>query len=362
MSVSPSHSGPRLRTALEVLPRYRAGAAPPPPPAGVVPYKAASNEKPFPPLPGVLAAIDEAARGVNRYPDFGASALVADLAEFLGVDPMSLAVGTGSVALLQHALQIACDDDDEVVVATPSFEAYPIIAAVTGARLIQVPVTSEHRHDLDAMVNAITDRTRVVIVCSPNNPTGTAVSREEFAAFMRAVPHDVLVILDEAYVEFVDAPSRFDALAMLESHPNLCVMRTFSKAFGLAGLRVGYAIAAPHVAEALRAVATPFGVSAVAQAAARACLAPPARREIQMRVDHLVAERVRLHGALAAWSAPAPQGNFVWLPLGEKSASFAQACERQGLSVRLFDGVGVRVTVGEQPANDRVITIAREVL
>jgi histidinol-phosphate aminotransferase len=327
-----------------------------------VPYKAASNEKPYPPLPGVLAAIEDAARGVNRYPDFGSTGLIGDIADYLGVDAAALAVGTGSVALLQHALQIACDDDDEVIAATPSFEAYPIVATVTGARLIQVPVTAEHRHDLAAMAAAVTQRTRVVIVCSPNNPTGTAVTRDEFEEFLRAVPSDVLVILDEAYVEFVDAGSRFDALVLLQQFPNVCVMRTFSKAFGLAGLRVGYAIADPTVAEALRAVATPFGVSAVAQAAARACLAPPARREIQQRVDHLVTERVRLHEALAQWSAPDPQGNFVWLPLAERSAEFAQACERQGLSVRLFDGVGVRVTVGEAPANDRVIAIAHEVL
>ena len=357
--MAPAHSEPELRASLDAVPRYRAGAAPPPGPAGVVAYKVASNENPYPPLPGVLAAISDAATGINRYPDFGSTQLVAELARTLGVNPDQLALGTGSVSLLEYAAQITCADNDEVVFAWPSFEAYPIVTAVAGAQAVQVPLTSDHHHDLEAMLAAITAQTRLVIVCSPNNPTGTAVERSALVDFLKKVPSRILVVLDEAYTEFVSDDASFDSLALMSQFPNVCILRTFSKAYGLAAIRLGYAIASENVASALRAVALPFGISSVAQAAGLAALAPPAQRELQARIAQLNLERERVVTALGALCAANPEGNFVWLPLGERSAEFANLCQEQALSVRLFVGVGVRVTIAEPQANDRLITIAQ---
>ncbi len=355
-----AHSEPELRAALDAVPRYKAGVAPPPGPVGLTAYKVASNENPYPPLPGVLAAIADAATGVNRYPDFAATELTQALSKSLNVAADQLALGTGSVALIQYAVQISCDQGDALVYAWPSFEAYPIVAAIAGAESIQVRVNDSYEHDLAGMAAAITDKTSMVIVCSPNNPTGTSFSRAQLVEFLQSVPSRVLVVLDEAYVEFVDDDRDLRSVDLVKQFPNLCVMRTFSKAYGLAGLRLGYAIASPTVAGALRAVSLPFGISAVAQAAGLAILAPAAQGELQLRVDHLKAERSRVLTALGPMATQDAQGNFVWLPLGERSETFASMCSQQALSVRLFSGVGVRVTIAERAANDRLIALASE--
>jgi len=360
--VSAAHTGPRLRAALDAVPRYRAGAAAPSEADAVGAdrgYKVASNENPFPPLPGVQAAIADAAAGVNRYPDFGAEALLQLLSNHVGddVDQDRIALGTGSVALLQHALEITCDDGGEVVYAWRSFEAYPILVRIVGAVPVEVPLDAEHCHDIKAMIAAVSPATRVVILCSPNNPTGTALSREQVITVLTETPSDVLVVLDEAYVEFVDEEQGIDAVALIEDYPNLCILRTFSKAYGLAGLRLGYAIASPRVAEALRAVATPFGISAPAQAAGCAVLAPAAAQELDRRIAHLTRERARVGAALGVAIASNPQGNFIWLPIGERAVAFDALCRANGLSVRLFPREGVRVTIAETPANDRLIAL-----
>ena len=361
--MSSAHTGPNsgspvLRRALDDVPSYRAGAAPPPPPEGLTAYKIASNENPYPPLPGVLAAIADAAAGINRYPDFASSHLLTLLAEHTAAPVEQIALGTGSVALLQHAMQITCDDGDEVVYAWRSFEAYPILTRITGAVPVEVPLTSDHRHDIDAMLAALTDRTRVLILCSPNNPTGTALTTQDVVRVLTAVPDRVLVVLDEAYCEFVDRQHALDAAALLAAHPNLVVLRTFSKAYGLAGVRLGYALGSERVADALRAVATPFGISSLAQAAGMAVLAPAARADLERRVLHLVGERERVVTRLGGAAASDPQGNFVWLPLGDASTGFAALCAAQGLSVRAFPGEGVRATIAESAANDRLIALA----
>jgi histidinol-phosphate aminotransferase len=321
-------------------------------------FKLASNENPFPPLPGVLDAVAVAAATLHRYPDPSASALVAALAERLAVPPAWVALGTGSVGVLQQVLQAVAEPGDEVVFAWRSFEAYPIVTGIVGATAVPVPLTSDARHDLDAMADAVTDRTRLVLVCTPNNPTGTTVGHGELAAFLGRVPSDVLVLLDEAYVELVGtAEDAVDGLALVREHENVAVLRTFSKAYGLAGLRVGYAVAREPVAAALRATAVPFGVSGVAQAAALASLAAePALRE---RVASIVAERGRVAAALAEHGVVTPPSgaNFVWLPFGEASVAFGAACEAVGVSVRVFPGEGVRVSVGEPEANDRVVAV-----
>ena len=349
---------PRFRPALDTIPAYKAGK---PPAAGQrTSYKLSSNENPYPPLPGVVERAAQAAATMNRYPDMGVSALHAAIAEKLSVDVEQVASGAGSVAVLYHLLQAACQEGDEVVYAWRSFEAYPIAVGLTGATDVRVPLGSGARHDLPAMLAAITDRTKVVVVCTPNNPTGPSVHRDELEAFLDQVPGHVLVAVDEAYCEFVTDPETPDAMQLARGRDNVVVLRTFSKAYGLAGLRVGYAVGAPAVAEAIRKCALPFGVSSIAQAAAIASLEHEA--ELLERVDALVQERTRVRDALLAqgWDIPEAQGNFVWFGLGDDTVAFGQACDEAGISVRPFAGDGARASIGEREANDLLVEVAQK--
>lgn len=351
--------GPRLRQALHDVPAYRPGR-----PAssrdGAPAYKLSSNENPYPPLPSVLETVRESAASFNRYPDMFATGLTQAIADRFDVPAAHVATGTGSVGVLQQVVQSTAAEGDEVVYAWRSFEAYPIVVAISGATSVPVPLTSGERHDLDAMLDAVTDRTRLVLVCSPNNPTGTAVKRAELERFLERVPRDVLVVIDEAYREFVRDPEVPDALEVYRDRPNVAVLRTFSKAYGLAGLRVGFAVAHEPVAEALRKTAVPFGVSSLAQAAATSSLA--AEAELLERVEALVSERTRVTDALReqGWTdVPASEANFVWLRLDERTAGFAAACEEAGVVVRPFAGEGARVTIGEPEANDVFLHVAK---
>ncbi|MET7278369.1 histidinol-phosphate transaminase [Kribbella sp. NPDC005582] len=350
-------SGVRFRGCLDDVAAYKPGR-PPATSDGRPSYKLSSNENPYPPLPGVLAAATEAAQQMNRYPDMGAVELLETLAERFKVPVDDLAVATGSVALLYHLLQAAVTQGDEVVYAWRSFEAYPIAVQLTGATSVQVPLTEDARHDFKAMEAAITDRTKVVLVCTPNNPTGPAVHRDELLAFVEAVPSDVLIVLDEAYREFVRDPEVIDGVEVYRDHPNVVVLRTFSKAYGLAGFRIGYAIGHPQVVTAIRKCALPFGVSHVAQAAALASLR--AEDELLARVEELVSERTRVVEALraAGWRVPDTQTNFVWLELGEETLDFTAAVQAEGVSIRPFPGDGVRVSIGEREANDLFLAVA----
>ena len=344
-----------LRPVLSSLPAYVPGRTVP----GAV--KLASNESPYPPLPYVLEQIAAAAADINRYPDNGAAALTGALAEKYGVDAAQVAVGNGSVALCTQLVQAVADADDEVLYAWRSFEAYPIIAAVSGASSIQVPLL-DYVHDLDAMADRITGKTRLIFVCNPNNPTGTAVRRDALLAFLHRVPADVVVALDEAYREYVDDPEVPDGLTLLGAHPNLIVLRTFSKAYGLAGLRVGYAVASdPALAAALRQTQVPFSISSIAQAAAIASLTPQAEQQLLERVAGVVAERGRVQRELAAmgYAVPPSQANFVWFDLGERTGAWAVACEERGVIVRAFAEQGARVTISSPEENDRFLDAAR---
>ncbi|HLL65880.1 MAG TPA: histidinol-phosphate transaminase [Micromonosporaceae bacterium] len=337
---------PLTRADLAALPSYVPGRSV----AGAI--KLASNEVPYGPLPGVPEALAEAATAVHRYPDMGVVALREALAARLGVAADRIVTGCGSVALAEHLIRAACLPGDEVIYAWRSFEAYPIITATAAAAHVRVPNTAGHGHDLAAMAAAVTGRTRVVLVCNPNNPTGTAVRRAELDAFLDDVPDDVLVVLDEAYREFVTDPLVPDGLATYGDRPNVVVLRTFSKAWGLAGLRVGYLIAAPAVAAEIRKVTTPFSTSAAAQAAALAAL--QAQDEMRRRVDLVVAERDRVLTAVRKTypEVPESQANFFWLPVGDRALDLAATCEQHGVIVRAFGGDGVRVTLGTPEEND----------
>ncbi len=344
----------RLRPVLSSLPAYVPGRTV----AGAI--KLASNETPHPPLPYVIDQIAIAAEAANRYPDNGSVELTAALAARHGVQPAQVAVGCGSVSLCTQLVQAVADADDEVMYAWRSFEAYPIIAAVSGAASLRVPL-HDYVHDLDAMAERVTGKTRVVFVCNPNNPTGTVVGREELVAFLRRVPEDVVVALDEAYREYVSDPAVPDGLTLLDEHPNLVVLRTFSKAYGLAGLRVGYAIAAdPALSTALRQTQVPFAVTTVAQTAALASLQPEAEAQLMRRVTEVVQERDRVRNALlqVGYDVPPTQANFVWLPLGQASAAWGAGCEQRGVIVRAFAGHGARVTVSTPEENDSFLAAA----
>jgi histidinol-phosphate aminotransferase len=342
------------RPDLAQLPSYVPGRSAP----GAI--KLASNEVPYGPLPGVVEAITHAAANAHRYPDMGVLALRELLAARYGVDLDRIATGCGSVALTEHLAKATCLPGDEIIYAWRSFEAYPIIAAATGATAVPVPNDPRHGHDLAAMAAAVTDRTRMILVCNPNNPTGTAVSRAALDEFLAAVGEDVLVVLDEAYREFVTDESVPDGLAVYGDRPNVVILRTLSKAWGLAGLRVGFLIAAPEVAETVRKVVTPFSTSAVAQAAALAALR--ATDEMRRRCDLVIAERTRVTEALRKLvpDLPTSQANFVWLPLGERSVPFATACASGGVLVRPFPNEGVRVTIGTPEENDLLLALAED--
>ncbi|MGG7465320.1 histidinol-phosphate transaminase [Plantibacter sp. YIM 135347] len=322
----------------------------------------ASNESHFDPLPSVLASVLDRAATLNRYPEFDSATLRGALADRLGVSADEVSAGPGSVGVLQQIILAMCDAGDEVVFAWRSFEAYPILVRVAGAVPVPVSLRADEAHDLDAMLAAVTERTRVVILCTPNNPTGVALTHDEIEDFVSRVPAHVLVVIDEAYTEYAAGPDAVDAIAISRAFPSVCVLRTFSKAYGLAGLRVGYAIARAEIAEGLRRTATPFGVSAVAQAAAIASLG--ASDELQDRVDHVLVERARLIAAArdAGWDVPDSHANFIWLRTDDElQHRLTDAFDDADILVRAYPGDGVRISIADAASNDRVVRVLQRI-
>ena len=308
----------------------------------------------------VLAAIAAAAADVNRYPQMANDDVLVRTAEYLGVAEDRVTIGAGSVAIAQQFLQAMCTEGDEVLYAWRSFEAYPIITQIIGGRSVKVPLTADYRHDLDAMADAVTDNTRVVLVANPNNPTGTAMRTAELERFLDRVPDHVLVVLDEAYREFVTDPEVPDGLRLAEGRENVAVVRTFSKAYGLAGARVGYSVAPPVLTAAARKVGIPFAVNRVAQAGAIAAM--DVAEELLARCRPVTVERARVHSSLLemGFEVPPSEANFVWLLLGERTAAFNEHCLDQKVVVRAFAGEGARVTVSGLPEeNDAFLAAAR---
>lgn len=357
---SQAQSGVHPRPAVGRLPKYAAGKPPAAVP-GLESFKLSSNENPLGPVPAVLEVL-RGAGDFHRYPDAGSMLLRNALGQFLGVPADDIVTGAGSLGALNQILAgfAGQNDDgrqDEVVYAWRSFEAYPICVGLAGAKSVQVPLLVDGRHDLNGMATAITDATRVVLLCTPNNPTGPALRAAETEDFIRRVPSDVVIVIDEAYQEFVRDEEAVDGVELYRKYPNVVVLRTFSKAHGLAGLRVGYSVSQPEITQYLRAAATPFAVSGLAEQAAVASLANYA--QVVERVQSLVDERERVLAGLRALGMDVPdaQGNFVWLPLGAQTQEFAANAERQGLSLRPFGEEGVRVSIGEVAANSRFLEI-----
>ncbi len=346
----------RIRPEIAALPAYKQGRQ-----AGADAFKLSSNENPFDPLPGVVQAV-QAAHGFNRYPDATAARLHARLAERFGTTDDHVHVAAGSVSILFQLAQATSGAGDEILFSWRSFEAYPSLTTVAGSTAVTVPNDADGRHDLDAMADAVTDRTRMIIVCTPNNPTGPVVTQAGFDAFLARVPADVLIVLDEAYAEFVTDPDAVDGARVLAAgHPNVVVLRTFSKAYGLAGLRVGYAVGDPRVLAAARSAGIPLSVTAAAEEAALASL--DAEDELRERVAELAARRDELAARLreTGWDVPEAQGNFVWLPAGDRALEVAEAFEAAGLIVRPFAGDGVRISIGEAESLGHIVRVAASV-
>jgi histidinol-phosphate aminotransferase len=345
---------PKLRQTIAELPTYKAGKKV----AGVTglaPYKLSSNENPTPPLPSVIKAITEAASEINRYPDPFVTELTDALAKKFSVNPNMIATGTGSVGVCQQIMQAVANAEDEVIYAWRSFEAYPIITKIVGAKPIQVPLSNSGAHNLPAMLDAITNRTRLIMICTPNNPTGSVVNQAELTEFLTKVPKDILVVIDEAYVEFNRDKNSVRGLELLTKFSNVGVLRTFSKAYGLASLRVGFFIGPENIAEAVRKTAVPFGVSHIAQAAALASLEH--EDELLQRVNELIELRSWFEEELKTlgFNLEPSQANFVWLPLGNRTDEFVAKCVDLAVAVRPFPGEGVRISIGEKPALERVL-------
>lgn len=365
-----------VRSDLSKLPAYVPGKALPDA------LRLASNETAAAPLPAVQEAVAKAAAGLNRYPDMGVAALRGKLAEWLSHTPgapeltaENIAVGNGSSALCLQAIQATCQDGDEVVFPWRSFEAYPILAQIAGARPVAVPLSRDYRVDLDAMLAAVTERTRLIFVCNPNNPTGTVVPQSQLTEFLKQVPEDVQVVLDEAYIEYdhsglaaeaagndAGTEASVNGLALMAKFPNVAVCRTFSKAYGLAGARLGYLAGSEEFVEALLKVAIPFGVNSLAQVAGLESIGADAQSQLRERVAETVAQRERVLQALPERLRVPSQSNFVWLPVGEKAEALEAAMKEEGILTRCFPGEGLRITVTNEEQTDELIPALRRAL
>lgn len=314
-------------------------------------HKLSSNENPYPPLPSVVQAITDAASTMHRYPNMAAPQLTTVLAARLGVEESELAFGTGSVEVAGQLIRAFAGHGDEVIYAWRSFEAYPILVKGAGATPVEVPLTSDHRHDLPAMLAAITPATKIIFICTPNNPTGTAVGHEELRHFLAQVPSNILVVIDEAYVHFQTDADAARGLELYREFENVAVLHTFSKAYGLAALRLGYTVARPEVMAGLAKVALPFGVTDIAQAAGVASL--EAEAELQERIDVLLAERNKIEAYLETtqWVVPISQANFVWIAAGDQTDALHEHLMSRGIIGRAFSGDGIRISIGSPEAN-----------
>lgn len=352
---SPQHPVVRIRPEVLQTVAYRQGRQ-----AAADAYKLSSNENPFPTHPAVLEAI--AHSSPNRYPDAAGLELRTRLATRFGRPVEGVHIGAGSVSILAQLIQAVAGPGDEIIYAWRSFEAYPGLVTVAGATSVTVPNRPDHGHDLVAMAAAVTTRTRAIIVCSPNNPTGTIVSHDELLVFLSSVPETVLVMLDEAYIEFVGEDAVARGPELLADHPNLVVLRTFSKAYGLAGLRIGYALGAPYILDAARTTAIPLSVTEQAMRGALAAL--DHEEELLGQVAELCRRRDDVWRQLVdqGWPVPRPHGNFVWLPTPGVTERAADIFIEHGIVARALGDDGIRVTIGEAESVQKLLSASAEVV
>jgi histidinol-phosphate aminotransferase len=328
--------------------------------------KLASNETPFAPHPQVLEAVESQLRTLNRYPDPTKATLRRRVSERTGVPPERIAIGNGSCELLLSAAEAMLEPGAEVVYAWPSFSIYPHLAAMSGARAIEVPLTADQEHDLDAIAKELTAATRMAIVCNPNNPTATGLPLAAIDAFLDAVPRSVAVIVDEAYVEFSTLQDPDESLDLLKKHPNLILLRTFSKVYGLCGLRIGYALGSEEFRLAVDRVRQPFSVNALALAAATEALNH--QDEVERRVEQTAIERMHVESELQerGFETSDSQANFSWVSLGDRDEDeIVDGLAKLGVIVRAGKALGqegwMRVTYGSRHENDRFLAALDQV-
>ncbi|MGV9412931.1 pyridoxal phosphate-dependent aminotransferase [Nocardia sp. NPDC003693] len=327
--------------------------------AAITGHRLQLNENPYGPPASVREALGRALASANRYPEFLPRRLPRLIAEHLGVDADRIVVGAGATGVIMHIVQEFGSAGAGVVTATPTFDGYPILTTMAGGRPIAVPLTPDGRQDLAAIADAIDPGTRLVVLCSPHNPTGTLITQREFESFLDRVPAPVTVVLDEAYVDFVGPGARIDVLTLLDRHPNLLVLRTFSKAYGLAALRVGYAIGAPERIARVARWQVPFGMNALAEVAVRACYA--AEPEIEARVATIGGHRHRLTAGLRdlGLSVPDSYANFSYLTLPERDTDrVVGALAGADIHVKRYP-TGLRITIGDRSATDAVLSTVR---
>ncbi len=352
------------------MPGYQAGV-----PTGQAPEaiaaggiaQLASNESPVPPHPKVVEAIRAAAEAMNRYPDPDATLLRRRIAERYEIEPGRVAVGNGSCEILLAAAEALCEPGAEILYAWPSFSMYPHLAALTGAREIRVPLAEGEVHDLDAMAAEVTAATQLLIVCNPNNPTGTHIPAARIAAFCERVPAHVTIVLDEAYIEFQTVDDPDTTVDLLADFPNLVVLRTFSKVYGLAGLRVGFALASAKFRKHIDLVRQPFSVNALAQAAGAEAILH--QDDVERRVERTLVERIRVEEGLheLGLATAETQTNFSWIDLGDADdGEVVSGLAERSIAVRpgtpLGDPGHIRVSYGTPAENDRFLAAIGEIL
>lgn len=310
------------------------------------------NENPFSPLPAVHAAIVAAVGTANRYPEFLPERLRSVIASHIGVDDGQIVIGAGATGVVMQILHALTDPGDRIVLTYPTFDGYPICAQMARLKTVMVPLDRDGRHDLDAIADAAAGA-RVAVICRPHNPSGTVESIAAVRRFLRRVPRETLVLLDEAYIEFVSPSLRINAPALVQQFPNVIVVRTFSKAYGLAGMRTGYAFCSPDMAGALWAMQLPFGTNIASLAAVAASYR--AEAELRQRIRLITTERARLRIRLRAMGIRSTDShaNFVYLP--PNGRPWADAFDGTGLQVRSYGDGGVRITVGNRTSTQAVL-------
>ncbi len=323
--------------------------------------KLASNENPMEPIPEIVAAVSDVIAGINRYADHRAADMRQVIADWVDVPASNVTVGAGSSAILHRLVSAYVDPGDEVLYPWRSFEVYPIYTKLLDGSPVTVPLI-DYTADLNGLVDAITEKTKLIMIANPNNPTGTVLSTAELAEFCAMVPERVVVVIDEAYFEFVEPSFGNTVTDILPRFRNVIVTRTFSKAQGLAGLRVGYAIGDPEIISAVDKTQLPFAVNMASQAAAIAAVTH--HDKILARVEGIVSERARVVAEVRGWGVEVPdtQANFMYLPLGERSNDVFASMERDGVVTRLFEDTGVRITISSPEQNDRMLASLRAAL
>ena len=322
-------------------------------PAAADPLALSLNENPYPPLPAVKAALIQSIDAANRYPEFLPQRMRGLIADRIGVPDEQIILGAGMTGVMLHVLNVITDPGDRIVITDPTFEGYPIVAGMTGVVPIQVPLDPTGHHDLSAMSDAARDA-RVVVICRPHNPTGTVESAGDIESFLARIPRDTVILLDEAYTEFIAPEHRIDSVDLVRRYPNLVVMRTFSKAYGLAGLRIGYAFSSPELAARLWAMQLPFGMGITGLVAVAASY--EAESQLQQRIRFITAQRRGLQRRIRAMGIETTDGhaNFVYLP-ATADRSWTDVFDASGVRVKHYPDGGVRITVGDRSSTGAVM-------